>query len=208
MNIFEMVGSEHHPSYQSLEIANGTRQYDFLRSLVAASIEMQRPFLSSEIIKALNFHAITCLHAYAGQYRPCKVTVGGHEPPPHYLVQPLMDDFINSVNRVWEVSDPIALAALVLWRLNFIHPFINGNGRTARAACYYVLCVNNGGWIAGAPILPELIRRDRKEYCDILAAIDASVTSTGNADIKPLYEFLRRLLAEQLGSAAASPASP
>ncbi|MEX1365172.1 MAG: Fic family protein [Nannocystaceae bacterium] len=24
-----------------------------------------------------------------------------------------------------------------LWRLNWIHPFVEGNGRTARAACYY-----------------------------------------------------------------------
>ena len=62
------------------------------------------------------------------------VTVGDYHPPEHYRVQALMDDFVNNVNRSWENADPVVLATLVLWRLNNIHPFINGNGRTARAA--------------------------------------------------------------------------
>ena len=46
-----------------IEIANGNRHYDFLRSIVAASLETQRPFLSEYLIRALNFQAIACLHA-------------------------------------------------------------------------------------------------------------------------------------------------
>ena len=70
-----------------------------------------------------------------------------------YRVPALMDDFVNTVNRNWEQTDPVVLAAFVLWRLNNIHPFINGNGRTARACAYFVLCVRAGGWLAGQPIL-------------------------------------------------------
>jgi hypothetical protein len=32
---------------------------------------------------------------------------------------------------------PTELAAYGLWRLNWIHPFVEGNGRTARAVCYF-----------------------------------------------------------------------
>ena len=77
MVVFEIVGgNEADPIYQSLEIDNGNRQYSFLSSLVGTSMKVQRAFLSSHIIKALNFQAITCLHTYAGEYRPCRVTVG------------------------------------------------------------------------------------------------------------------------------------
>jgi hypothetical protein len=136
--VFELTGREDHPVYQELQIANANRQYDFLRSIVSASLGMGRPFLSQHVIKAFNFQAITCLHTNPGEYRPCPVNVGAHIPPEHYRVAALMDDFVNMVNRNWDTTDAVFLATFVLWRLNNIHPFINGNGRTARAACYFV----------------------------------------------------------------------
>lgn len=201
MILFELTGSESDPSYQALEISNGNRQYDFIRSIVLASIEVGRPFLSQHIIKALNFHAITCLHTNAGEYRPCEVTVGTHEPPAQYRVAALMDDFVNMVNRSWEAQDAVVLASFVLWRLNFIHPFINGNGRTARAAAYFVLCVKAGGWLRGDTILPELIRQNRDEYVEALRAADQSVLN-GQLDLSVLHAFLTRLLNEQTSGAA------
>lgn len=202
MILSEIVGSEAHPVYQELEIANGNRQYDFLRSIVATSLAVQRPFLSSHIIKAFNFQAITCLHTNAGEFRPCPVTVGindpnPYEPPAPYRVQALMDDFVNTVNRAWETADSVALAAYVLWRLNWIHPFINGNGRSARAASYFVLCVKTGLWLPGAPILPELLRTRRQEYVAALKAGDASAAA-GNLDLSQLHALMTELLKEQL----------
>lgn len=182
MIVFELTGSENHPAYQELEISNGNRQYDFLRSIVSASISLGRPFLSQQLLKALNFHAIACLHTHAGEFRPCPVTVGDYLPPDHYRVQAQMDDFINMVNRQWETSDAVVLASFVLWRLNSIHPFINGNGRTARAACYLVLCVKAGGWLQGQEILPELLKKSRDEYVAALKIADASVLA-GNLDL-------------------------
>lgn len=182
MIVFELTGSENHPAYQELEISNGNRQYDFLRSIVSASISLGRPFLSQQLLKALNFHAIACLHTHAGEFRPYPVTVGDYLPPDHYRVQAQMDDFINMVNRQWETSDAVVLASFVLWRLNSIHPFINGNGRTARAACYLVLCVKAGGWLQGQEILPELLKKSRDEYVAALKIADASVLA-GNLDL-------------------------
>ena len=76
MIVFELTSSEDHPACQALEIGNGNRQYDFLRSVVAASLDLNRPFLSQQLLKAINFHAIACLHTNAGEFRPCPVTVG------------------------------------------------------------------------------------------------------------------------------------
>ncbi|MFM9921902.1 Fic family protein [Variovorax sp. H27-G14] len=194
-------GTENHPVYQELQISNNERQYEFLRSAVTAGIEVRKTFLSTHVIKALNYHAIVCLHTNAGEFRPCEVTVGKHTPPPAYLVGALMDDFVNSVNRDWENADPVALAAYVLWRLNHIHPFINGNGRTARAACYFVLCLKLGVLLPGTRILPELISRDRDDYVVALRAAD-------QGDMAPLHAVLIRLLEEQIASAEPPPAPP
>ena len=112
-----------------------------------------------------------------------------------------MDDFVNQVNRAWESTDDVALATHVLWRLNNIHPFINGNGRTARAACYFVLCLKAGGWPAGDPILPGLIRRERQDYCDALQVAHDSHAQTGVPDLAPLHAIVARLVAEQVRSA-------
>jgi prophage maintenance system killer protein len=206
--LFELCGgNEAHPVYQALEVANGNRQYDFLRSIVGASLGVGRPFLSGHVIKALNFQAIACLHAYAGEYRPCRVTVGAYHPPEHYRVDGLMEDFVNFVNRTWETTDPLALAAFVLWRLNHIHPFINGNGRTARAASYFVLCVKVGQWLPGTTILPELLRRERARYVEALQHADAS-TQAGSVDLAPLHALIAELLAEQINGGNNPPPTP
>lgn len=191
MILFELTGTEANPSYQKLAIANSNRQYDFLKSIVETSLEIGRPFLSQHVIKALNFQAITCLHTNAGEYRPCPVTVGAYEPPQHYRVSALMDDFVNTVNRNWESLDPVVLASFVLWRLNHIHPFINGNGRTARAACYFVLCLKLGALLPGEKILPELLTENRSRYVTALQEVDASLP---NLNLAPLHTLLSELL--------------
>lgn len=197
MFIYELVGSEQHPAYQQLSIDNLDRQYGFLRSAVVASIELKRPMLSVEIIKALNYHAISCLHSNAGQLRSCAVTVGSYTPPPHWEVPARMEMFVDEVNRHWDTADPVFLAAYVLWKLNFIHPFINGNGRTARVTAYLTLCLKSEQWLGGDTLLPELIRRNRAEYVAALQAADASL-ETGELDLSMLHSLLTRLLGEQL----------
>ncbi|PDS68069.1 Fic family protein [Rhizobium phaseoli] len=198
MILFELTGTENNIVYQKLAIANGNRQYDFLKSIVESSLEIGRPFLSQHVIKALNFQAITCLHTNAGEYRPCPVEVRDYHPPEHYRVGALMDDFVNSVNRNWEASDPVVLASFVLWRLNHIHPFINGNGRTARAACYFVLCLKLSALLPGEKILPELLTENRERYVIALRAVDASLP---NLDLSPLHALLSELLNQQVAEA-------
>lgn len=63
MILFELTGlSENHPVYQALALSNEERHYGFLQSVVTASLGIGRPFLSQTVIKALNYHAIACLH--------------------------------------------------------------------------------------------------------------------------------------------------
>ena len=203
MILSELTGyNENHPVYNELAITNHRRQYSFLESITQASLNIGRPFLSQTILKAINFHAIACLHTKAGEYRPCEVVVGDHQPPQHFRVNDLMDDFVNQINRGWETTNAISLAAHVLWRLNYIHPFINGNGRTARSACYFVLCVKVGGLLGGATILPELLQRDRENYVNALRNVDNRAHKQEHQDdyLLPLESLIITLLDEQLSN--------
>lgn len=205
MILHNLTGNEAHPSYQKLEVSNGVRHYDFLKSIVDAAVETERPFLSQTVLKALNFHAIACLHPNAGMYRPCPIRVGEKEDfPAHWQLPDLMDDFVNLVNRKWTETHPVLMAAFVLWKLNRIHPFINGNGRTARAACLFILCVSSGGWLPYSPILPQKIRENRDEYVKILQTVDAS-DEAGALNLQPLIDFLQRLIKEQIDNSALPP---
>ena len=203
MILHEITHTEDAAVYRKLEYANTNRQLDFLESVVEAALETDRPFLSQTLIKALNFHAIACLHVNAGEYRPCEVTVGEHRPPEHFRVPALMDDFVNTVNLNWDRADPFFLAAYVYWRLNHVHPFINGNGRTSRACCYFVLCVKAGGLLSGRPTLPALMQAD-PERC-VRALRQADFRHEGQRSLEsflgPLSDLVRELLDEQLRSA-------
>ncbi|WP_431358233.1 Fic family protein [Sphingomonas brevis] len=156
--------------------------------------------LSLEVIKALNYHAIACLHSSCGVWRPCEVHVGTGEgafqPPPSWSVPGLMNMFVDEVNRFWAETDAVYLAAYVLWRLNHIHPFVNGNGRTARVTCFFVLCLRVGGWIDMDTLLPELIRANRDEYVAALKHADAVLAAGNPPDLAPLHSMLSRLLDE------------
>ncbi|MCY4024801.1 MAG: Fic family protein [Acidobacteria bacterium] len=201
MILYELFQDEQHPAYRQLAVDNLARQYGFLGSIVNAAITANRPMISTAVVAALNYHAISCLHVNAGAYRPCDVTVGDHSPPTHHRVPELMNAFINEVNRYWETTDVLSLASYCLWRLNHIHPFINGNGRTARALCYYVVCVKLGSLLGGDPILPDLIRRNRDEYVELLRATDAGFRERRPEPLDGLRAFISRLLAEQIGDA-------
>ena len=199
MILYELFENEQHPVYRQLEVDNLARQHDFLGSIVNAAIAANRPMISTAIITALNYHALSCLHVNPGEYRPCAVTVGNYIPPAHYRVPELMNAFINEVNRYWETLDVLSLASYSLWRLNHIHPFINGNGRTARALCYYVVCVKSGSLLRGDPILPDLIRQNHDEYVRVLRATDAAYSEGRPDPLEALRAFVTRLLQEQIG---------
>ena len=198
MDLYELAGvqKENHPSYQALQSTNLKRQYDYLSSIIRAAIEMKRTVISHSIVKSLNYHAIVGLHSAAGVYRPCEVNVGKFKPPQFYRVEPLMDDFINAVNLKWESMSPTSLASLALWRINAVHPFINGNGRTARAVCYFILCVRIGNELPGSMTVPELMTKT--PYRGIY---DQALKEADKLNHTPLTALVAHLADVQVGSA-------
>jgi len=68
------------------------------------------------------------------------------------------------------------------------------------------LCIHAGGWLKGKTILPELLRENRKEYCDALQAAHESFAQ-GKLDLSILHALVIKLLEEQFASEGADPAA-
>ena len=98
----------------------------------------------------------------AGHYRSIPVRISGSEVilPNHRKVPDLMENFIKEMTSKRSLH-PVELAADAHYELVTIHPFIDGNGRTARLLMNLILMQQ------GFP--PALIRkRDRLKYIKAL----------------------------------------
>jgi Fic family protein len=110
-----------------------------------------------------------------------------------------VEHMCDYVNDSWDESSPVDLAAYALWKLNWIHPFTDGNGRTARAISYLLLCLRLGYSLPGTNTIPEQIANDKRPYYKALEAADEAWI--GNTiDLSKLEELLSALLANQLVS--------
>ena len=108
----------------------------------------------------------------------------------------MVDEMCTYVSENWERA-AVHLASFVMWRLNWIHPFFGGNGRTARAASYLVLCGRLGFVLPGRKAIPELIVERRAKYLEALQASD-SAWEERKVDTGKMEVLMSSLLAQQL----------
>lgn len=150
--------------------------------------------LSKKTLKKL--HSLTMNRLiddqYIGNYRDKQVIIKSVEGediafrPPHYSEVPfLLTDFFDWLNSpAAQTIHPIVRAAITHYQLVNIHPFIEGNGRTARAMATLVL---------------YLARYDFKKFFSLEQYFDAdvaryyqallSVQQSGNQDLTYWLEY-------------------
>lgn len=188
--------------YTKVQEKNLIRQYDLLTNCIEIGLKHGPTSFDKYFLWSLNHVAVANISQFGGRFRNEPIYVGDHIPPHFRDVPDLMDRFISFVHENWFVLTPAQLAAYGLWRMLWIHPFIEGNGRTARAICYYLLCARIGRLLPGKKIVPERIRDDRKPYIAALRKADLAWEG-GNYDINDLASYLAGLLQQQLSEAAA-----
>ena len=116
------------------------------------------------------------LNANPGNYRPGWVGVHNtetgelvHEGVDRDLLEPLVDELIDYMNDADE--QPVILkAAMTHLNLTLLHPFSDGNGRTAR--CFQTAVLTNEGIVA--PIfssIEEYTGQNQQEYYDVLTEV-------------------------------------
>lgn len=186
------------------EAKNGLVQYDVGLKLIESFVyHNDRKFrLRPSLILQLHRAALDGLSSHAGNWRPAGVTIKNskHEPPGAHLVPELVEDMCDYVNEKWDTATAVHLAAYIMWRLNWIHPFADGNGRTSRMTSYVVLCIRSGQVLPGAMTIPEQISENRNPYFRALDAADAA--ERGNTlDVGEMEQLIEGYLARQLTEA-------
>lgn len=122
-----------------------------------------------------------------GEYRTGMIKVpGAHFTPPKSTDIPgLVQGLTNWLHTNPMEYTPVELAARFMHRLLVIHPFHDGNGRTARILLNIILMQR------GYPVLTNISYRDRKLYLSALREADL-----GNHE--PLVNFIAASVEEAL----------
>ena len=193
---------------RELEIANLGVLYDFAVSNVEQTLRTseRRLNLTPALIQEAHGIGLEQIAHDAGRYRTTATVVVGsdHVSPKPDEIPHLVDEYCDYINRKWGSASALHLAAYALWRLLWIHPFADGNGRVARTLSYIILSVKLGTVLPGTPTLPALIAQNRDDYYLALEAADKAY-KLGSINVDRVEAFLLRLLELQLNNIAALP---
>jgi Fic family protein len=188
-------------------VRNAILQHRRIRALIpAARGEPEAPGhqlrLTPELIKDLHHFAIHDIYPCAGRFRewPIKIDGSSFRPPESRFVEGLVQEMCERANG--SDRDPIETAAFLLWKLNWIHPFGGGNGRTSRAVAHLALCVRLGLVLPGNPTITEYIDANRKRYEDALRDADRAWLSGNTIDVRMMTGLINDMLEEELGAVA------
>ena len=145
---------------EHLEAINHKHAIDFVEALAVKA----EPITEHNIRQTHALILRTIDDENAGAYRKGQVYITGstYVPPVAIEVPPLMQELVAWINSAEAIElHPIERAAPAHFRLVHIHPFVDGNGRTARLLMNLILI--------GEGYPPAVIRRERRpEYYDAL----------------------------------------
>ena len=168
---------------EHLEAINHKEAIEFLEELINDNSELSE-------IDIKNIHALVLKgidDENAGRYRTENVIISGatHIPPESVIVPELMEKLIYRYDEWKEKYHPIVVASLLHAEFVKIHPFIDGNGRTAR------LLMNFEAMKNGYP--PIIIKTEqRHSYYDALdkGAMTGDYTDFVKIVVKQAEEML------------------
>lgn len=183
--------------FDRVQEQNLNRQYQLLTNSIEIGLTKGPGAFDKFLLWAFNHVAVANISQFGGRFRREPIYVSDHIPPHYEEIDEWIDRCVSSIQENWFVWSPTELAAYGLWRLNWIHPFIEGNGRTARAASYYLLCVRSGTLLPGRKIVPERIRETREDYEEALTAADRA-WDQGHLNFSVMEDYLAGLLQAQL----------
>lgn len=147
---------------EHFEARNHDKAIAFIRKIIG-----KREKFSKELILNLHREIMREIDPNAGLFRRTQVRILGtnHIPPNYLKVEKLIDDLIDWYYANEKKIAAWLLAATVHFQIAHIHPFADGNGRTARLLMNLVLMQK------GYP--PAVILHvDRKKYYRVLREAD------------------------------------
>ena len=132
-----------------------------------------------------------------------------HDPPPAASLPQRFDRlcaFANAKDRDEPFVHPVIRAILLHYMLGYDHPFVDGNGRTARALFYWSLA-RSGYWLMEYVSISRLLKQAPTQYGRVYLYSETDDNDTTyfilhqlsviERAIDALYEYIARKTAEQ-----------
>ncbi len=133
---------------EHLEVSNHYEAILYIRDLIKEKVS-----ISEKLIKDIHSIILRGIDRdNSGRYRSLPVAISGsrHVPPQPWQVLKLMEELVLWIQNYSASLHPVIFAAEVHERIATIHPFIDGNGRTARLVMNMIL-LQNGYTITNIP---------------------------------------------------------
>lgn len=154
---------------------------------------------SNEVIHLINATVMDGLpRDTRGDYRgPGEdVFVGIFTGPSPLMVQPLMDELVEWLRRT-DSTPPLVRSALLHLNVIAIHPFNDGNGRTARVLAAMEL-VRDGVRSPELISIEAYLRRNRDEYIDMLRTTLGPSYDPDNHPVTEWLDYYTRISLDRL----------
>lgn len=170
------------------EILNYNHALEYIQELVVTE-EMS---LSENIIRQINAIILNGIkESIAGKYRTKQVYVGDYLPPEHFKVPLFMREFVSWLKNPHPPNlSPLLYTGIVHYQLVAIHPFEDGNGRTARVLTTMTLILY-GYDMTSFFALESYYNRNRKAYYEALDSADKHRVK-GQLDLTRWLEYYVR----------------
>jgi len=203
------------PVAHQIELTNAANQANVVKCLISFLLAHRGPSGAcpppppdEPALLTLHHAGTLFLLAHPGAYRNHDVQVYGKPgeisftPMSWQFVEGAMKRFFRDLYAIWQTGDALEASAYALWGINYIHPFRNGNGRTARAFSYACLSLRIGAELPGSITLMQMMTEQphSSRYKSLLTEIDKTYLS-GSLNLQPIKDFLLELLNLQIASA-------
>jgi Fic family protein len=173
----------------TVEVKNLGKAFDFFYELA-----QQETPISENYIKQIHQLVVgNDPYLNAGNYRNVGVVITGseHTPPEPFEVPFKMQELMDWLNEYFDQENPIVLAAVAHHEMAKIHPFADGNGRTARLLLNLILLKK------GYPIC-SIKRTERPRYYEAMSEADKGnyhqiieMVAEGSAELFGVYVRIR-----------------
>ncbi|MGN0907219.1 MAG: Fic family protein [Bullifex sp.] len=86
-----------------------------------------------------------------------------HEPPSHEVIVNMINQLCRFANGNIPFIHPIIKAIILHFMISYLHPFIDGNGRTARSVFYWYM-LKNDYWMTEYLSVSRVIYKSKVQY--------------------------------------------
>ena len=86
-----------------------------------------------------------------------------HDPPPASALEDRLQKICDFANQTEPFVHPVIRSIILHFMLGYDHPFVDGNGRTARALFYWSM-LHHGYWLVEFISISQIVLKARAQY--------------------------------------------